>query len=73
MKVVFYKFIAFLFVVNHNMVSLFVGDYRLHTNTVIPWAWKNIKTAFNGIVKAIKELLKTTKSAIEDIGDGVIR
>ena len=30
MKVVFYKFIAFLFVAKHNMVSSFVGDYRLH-------------------------------------------
>ncbi|KAK2165104.1 hypothetical protein NP493_1383g00012 [Ridgeia piscesae] len=42
-------------------------------NTVVPWAWREIKRAFNGITKAIKKLLKNPQSAIQEIGEGIAR
>ncbi|KAI0217504.1 hypothetical protein LSAT2_030722 [Lamellibrachia satsuma] len=42
-------------------------------NTVVPWAWKEVKTAFEGIRKALKKLFKNPQSAIQDIGEAVAR
>ena len=42
-------------------------------NTVIPWAWKEIKVSFNGITKALKKLVKNPQSAIQEIGEAIAR
>ncbi|KAK2165040.1 hypothetical protein NP493_1368g00013 [Ridgeia piscesae] len=42
-------------------------------NTVVPWAWREIKRSYNGITKAIKKLLKNPQSAIQEIGEGIAR
>ena len=42
-------------------------------NTVIPWAWDEISEAFNGIGKAIKNIIKNPKSSMQNIGKSVVR
>ena len=41
--------------------------------TVVPWAWKEIKTSFRAIVNAIPSLFKKPKSAIQVIGTAIAR
>ena len=41
--------------------------------TVIPWAWKEIKTSFNGIVSAVDNLQYNPLASIQQIGEGIVR
>ncbi|KAI0234744.1 hypothetical protein LSAT2_014923 [Lamellibrachia satsuma] len=42
-------------------------------NTVVPWAWKEIKTSFSGIVRAIPKLLKNPRWTIQKTGEAIVR
>ena len=42
-------------------------------STTIPWAWDEIRAAFNDIVEAFKNIVKGPKTAVQNIGKGAAR